>query len=361
MNMSDPVDVVPEEAVKLVGQFVKRGRELQDVQPLISYYCYLYAAQLILESKLHMETEGVALYIETLLNKIEENRKAIEENAPKLAGILSDKEKSFKLVLSFSLSIFNRAFKDIEIHTASKGTVVSFMAFLNFIQVLNLWPEFYSLHADDLQRQIKYAKFHSNRILKAIKSNMDPNDYITPDDEEELLNLMQSTEGDDHVKHSEDEKEDAETTQIEEKGNVDTNAFTSLPEAPKDIQGEITMPSAPVLIKGLKNSLGLPSTPEFSDVSTTRETVPAENAKPPTLPVKPGKATKTPAPSTITHAPIVESKILSKEDVEKIWSKSEIISNAQRKAKFAISALNYEDIETAIKELQDALKLLRGE
>jgi len=37
---------------------------------------------------------------------------------------------------------------------------------------------------------------------------------------------------------------------------------------------------------------------------------------------------------------------------------AEIIAKAQKHAKWAISALNYDDVETAVKELRGALKLL---
>ncbi|ODQ48396.1 hypothetical protein PICMEDRAFT_13978 [Pichia membranifaciens NRRL Y-2026] len=363
-DQNESVDEVPAAAVKLIGPFIKRGKELLNVQPLISYYCYLYAAQLILESQLHLQDAGVANYIEVLLNTVEGNRKIIESTSSTLADILTDKEKSFKLILGFSLSVLNKASGEIDSHTSSKSTVQSFMAFLNFVEVLKLWPELYQSQAADLHNQIKYAKFHSNRILKAIKSDTDPNDYVTPQDEQELSNFLQP--GAETTEKATEDATSAETvsppTFVEEA--PPNSSSINLPEAPSEIKGEINLPSAPVLIKGQKNSLGLPSAPQSSDTESTVDLhvqpKPVSSNRP-KLPAKPSSTTRYTQPLAPSPAVVAESKILSKDDVEEIWSKAEVISNAQKKAKFAISALNYEDIETAITELQGALKLLRGE
>ncbi|GAV29484.1 hypothetical protein PMKS-002985 [Pichia membranifaciens] len=354
------VNDVPAAAVKLIGPFIKRGQELLNVQPLISYYCYLYAAQLILESQLHLQYADVANYIEVLLNAVEENRKIIESTSSTLADILTDKEKSFKLILGFSLSVFNKASGEIDSHTASKMTVQSFMAFLNFVEVLKLWPELYQSHAADLHNQIKYAKFHCNRILKAIKSDTDPNDYVTPQEERELSNFLQP------AAEASEEATAVEAASpppfVEEASPISSSI--NLPEAPSEIKGEINLPSAPVLIKGQKNSLGLPSAPHSSDTESTLDVHGQPNSvpkSPPKLPAKPPSTPRHAQPHATPPAVVAESKVLSKNDVEEIWSKAEVISSAQKKAKFAISALNYEDIETAITELQSALQLLRGE
>ena len=372
----ESVDNVPIEATKLIGPFIKRGKELLNVQPLVSYYCYLYSAQLILESQLHLTQSSVATYIEVLLNAIEEFRKDLEttnetKSASVTTEILTDKEKSFKLVLGFALSIFNNASKDIETHTASKRTVQSFMAFLDFIQVTQLWPEFYSGKQEQIHKQIKYAKFHSNRIMKAIKNGEDANDYITRTDEQELNTLLGEGEADadaevkGDAEEEHDKLDDAEIS--EDRSSVDPveSDELSLPSAPSKIEGEMKMPSTPVLIKGRKNDLGLPTAPESSvspaAVAPTPVPAPPKIPEKPKVLSKPIVAPKAPTTTTTLASPAEDGKVLTRADVEKIWTKEEVIANAQRKAKFAISALNYEDVETAIKELQEALRLLRGE
>ncbi|KAG0688632.1 hypothetical protein C6P40_000717 [Pichia californica] len=341
----DPLGTIPQAATKLISPFIKRGKELHTAQPLISYYCYLYSAQLILESKLHLQDAEVAEYIEILLNYIESIMKEINTN--NLTEIINDKVKSFKLILSFSLSIFNKSFNEINMHTSSIKTVVNFKAFLDFIQVLNLWPDLYTQNLHDFHNQIKYAKFHSSRILKDIKANRDPNDYITPQDESELSQFISEPSKDDTSQLStlsptlssqyiSDNKEAEESVN----GNEDSWASNcSIDDDDDDDDDHIY---------------------NNNEKENNEQKAPVVPAKPPTIPSKP-VIKYTAVNQTQDKQHILESKILSKKDVEEIWTKSDIMSNAQRKAKFAISALNYEDIETAITELQGALKLLRGE
>lgn len=330
--MADTASVkeIPETAQKVVGPFVRRATEVHDVQPLVSYYCYLYAAQLILESQLHLQNEEVAEYIEVLLTQVETDRTAIEENAPTIAQLLKDKEKSFKLALGFSMQILNKAVKEIENHVATKRTVQSLMAFKDFVEVTKLWPELYQTKEEEITKQVKYAKYHSGRILKSFKNGEDPNEFVTESDERELEQLLGEPVKD----------EDAEL---------------SLPEPPATLPEEpsISLPAAPALIRGQKNSLGLPTAPE-----TQREETP-----PPALPEKPKVEESKTVP--VTPSPIPEppsnGTVLTREQVEEIWKRDEVINKAQKHAKFAISSLNYNDVENAIRELQEALKLLRGD
>lgn len=362
-----PVDNVPMEAVKLISPYIKRGKELANVQPLISYYCYLYAAQLILESQLHLKYEDIASYIEILLNAIEEQRKDIEESTNTFTEILTDKEKSFKLVLGFSLSIFNKCVNEIENHNVTKKTVQNFTAFLNFIEVIKLWPDFYNVQEGEIRKQIRYAKFHLGRILKAFKSNTDPNDYITENHERELDQLMDgSVNNVEDNNEGEDKIDGTILDNVEDKVDEPNDSSLALPETPAELPGELKLPVAPVLIKGQKNSLGLPSAPESSkaenDIITKPISTPTQPA--PTVPTIPKLPPKPQSFTTSNNVNVIEppsnGRILTRHEVEKIWDKEEIISNAQRKAKFAISALNYSDIQTAINELESALSLLNN-
>lgn len=354
---TDGVDAVPAEAVRLIGPYIRRGRELWNVQPLVSYFCYLYSAQLILDSKLHLQSEDVANYIEVLLSTVEENKKIIESSTPRLADILTDKEKSFNLVLGFALAIFNKAVEEVDGHVASKKTVQSFLAYLNFIEIVKLWPDLYETRLGDIQKQTKYAKYHSSRIMKALKANTDPNDYITATDEEAFSALMQAGPPDTTSGNTSD--------LISDHGSEGENPAggLSLPQPPVDSPNPLDLPTTPVLIKGQKNILGLPSAPESEEEEAS--CAPPELPVKPVLPDKPSSQEVKPpqkaAPKACTPLVNQESKILTRKEVEKIWTKDDIISSAQRKAKFAISALNYEDIETAINELQGALKLLKGD
>lgn len=201
------------------------------------------------------------------------------------------------------------------------------------------------------------------RILKALKEGNDPNDYISPEEESQLEQIPKEDAGEDD---SDAHGLPAAPTELNEPAD-ETETFTDsqldLPAAPKEIEGDLNMPIAPVLIKGQKNSLGLPSAPpdtpldlgvqaqeqEEDDEEEEEEKI---EAAPPVLPPKVSK----PTPKVAAEP----SKVMSRSEVEKIWKRDEIVQAAQKSAKYAIGALNYDDIATAVRELESALNALKS-
>ncbi|KAG7811924.1 hypothetical protein KL921_002190 [Ogataea angusta] len=330
------------DGLKIIEPFVKRAGELAGVQPSIAYLCKLYAAELILDNQLHQTSKEIEQYALQLLDEIEQEKAAIKESSSKSFEIINDPASSFKLVWGFATAIFDRSFKEIANHTATKKTVENFKAALDFYQVLNLWPEQLKDKRQQLDKYQKYAKFHATRILKAIKNGEDPNDYVTPEEEREVAGW---DDADSQKPESPSLALPNPPSEINspEKSPKDTPVETSppaLPSAPDSLEDSLNLPAAPAIIKEEPNKLGLPKTP----------------AKVPDLPAP--KPEPKPEPKSQPKTPAKPA--LSKEDIQQMMQTDEIIAQAQKRARFAISALNYEDIETAIKELQLALELLRG-
>ncbi|GMF02283.1 unnamed protein product [Ambrosiozyma monospora] len=188
--MSDqPIPQVPEGLKKLTGSYIKRARELESTQPVISYFFLMYTVQIILAKKLHLESPEASDFAVNLLNRIELIKAQFEESSPAIFQLISDNESGFKLVLGFANKIFAKAQKEIDGHTSNKSTAVSLVASCDFYNLLNLWPDYYSVEEEFIDKQRKYAKYHSARILKAFRNGEDPNDYISPEEEAELANL----------------------------------------------------------------------------------------------------------------------------------------------------------------------------
>lgn len=353
-----PLPPVPNEIQKLVGPYIRRATELAPYQPLMAYFCELYSAQLILEGQYHTSSPEVAQFTEALLNDIESLKKQLTES-DKIAAVISDNGKSYKFVLGFAGMIFKKAEDQVQSHTMTKQTAQDFRAAIDFYQLLNLWEPLYSADKPAIEKQIKYAKFQCALILKAYKNGEDPNDYTTAEEEKELEKLEGFEDAEEAVSTPKASsptspslpKPPSDVPTLPPKPSLSSTAPADidLPQAPKKIDGELDMPAAPVLIKGEKNSLGLPSTP--SD---------PEPAKP--KPTKPSVAAEKPAPTSrrtsTARRPSKVEKPMSSEDVNQIWRQEETIAEAQKQARFAISALNYEDVSTAITELEKALDLL---
>ncbi|ODV87611.1 hypothetical protein CANARDRAFT_194392 [[Candida] arabinofermentans NRRL YB-2248] len=342
---------LPEALTKVIGSYIKRSNELDKFQPVIAYFCKLYAVEVILKEKLHLQSKEIETYAFHLLDQIEVIKAEFKESNPKISELINDRASSFKLVKAFSDSIFQKAFQEISNHTSSRKTVESFKASLDFYNLLNLWEDLYSENIGDIEKQIKYAKFHSMRILKAYKNGEDPNDYISPEEQKD-----DSAEIDSAFPPAPSGLQ----TPVASTSETDP-ATLQLPTAPDDIEDELNMPPAPVLIRGERNELGLPETPHLPPkLPPQPETPKSQQPKPVAKNVQTPKTHGVPNTTRASiHEP--ESHKISKAEIQKILRDDEIIAMAQKKAKFAISALNYEDVDTAIKELQAALNLLKGD
>ncbi|VEU23666.1 DEKNAAC105024 [Brettanomyces naardenensis] len=367
------ISSVPDEIRKLVGPYIKRAVELEQYQPVISYLGKLYSAQLILQGQYHLKSNEVALYTEALLNDIETHKKNLIESSDKIADVVNDKEKSFKLVLGFSNVVFAKADKQVQNHNCQKQTVMDFKASIDFYQLLNLWDDLYQNEKSEVEKRTKYAKFQCARILKAIRNGEDPNEFTTKEEEAELEEMgKESIEGSNVTDVSGSAvtgsappdlpetpsgiKPEVPQTELPSQSQFPSKDIdVELPKPPEDIKGELNLPVAPVLIKGEKNSLGLPSAPVEQEPKVGNLGRPEK----PKIPQKPASnAVVTSKPSS-RKSSLVSSHSAAPVNVDKIWQQEEVIAEAQKRARFAISALNYEDIPTAISELEKALKLLR--
>lgn len=268
----------------------------------------------ILDGGLHTSDDEVAQFAMKLMDEIEEARKGDDVI---LQEVIHDKETSIAYVVNFANKIFASAKLQIKEQKSTKSTAMALLASVNFYELLNLWPDEHQRLEDteELSKKIKYAKYHAARILKALKNNEDPNEYVAP--EEPVV----------------------ETSN--EQGEVDES--TPIEEAPPKFVDDREDDDEHVL--------NLPSTPssnptaEFSLPEPPKE-VPRHSSPPISTP-----SLKSPRRSLEEHHEEV--------NVEEILESSEIYSKAQKHSKFAISAMNYEDTPTAIKELEEALRLLK--
>jgi vacuolar protein sorting-associated protein VTA1 len=193
--------------------------------------------------------------------------------------------------------------------------------------------------------KIRYAKFHAARILKAYKNGHDPNDYEPPkadepDEEQELAELNAMP----------DEANAHEQQQTLAERSIDELDLPTAPGIAKDPEvppytGDselVELPSAP------------PVMPTVPDLEATE--LPDIPKAPSRQPLSKERAVSRPARRHSSTSS--SSKHITKQEVQHMMNESEVVSAAQKNAKFAISALNYDDMDTAIKELREALSLL---
>ncbi|KAK9464275.1 Vta1 like-domain-containing protein [Lipomyces arxii] len=291
----------PPPSLKFIQSFIVRAREMEKNDPVISYYCKYYAIEEALASKVHQTDAAAAEYVTELLDIIEK-----EKDRLKNQDTVNDEVVAQAYVEKFATRIFAHADKDIINKTASKLTAMNFLAAATFLEILKLFGE----PDKELLGQIKYCKFHATRILRTIAAGQDPNDY------EELA-----------VEAAEPATDLNLPTQ-----NLSLNGTPSSPPAPSSPPPSFT--SAP--------SLALQHTPS----------APLASFSPPLAADSPSSRS---APLAVNHE---QHRQVSKIEVQQIVDDAERISTVKKHARFAISALDYDDTDTAIKELKTALALL---
>lgn len=185
--------------------------------------------------------------------------------------------------------------------------------------------------------KIKYAKWKATSIAKAFREGRPP----TPGPAQPAAS--ESLENGDGVDSSEEVARQLIPhhnvgPSSPPAGSAEDYNFPTIPPA---------QPSSPPMSSGLPSPT-LPSAP--SDL-------PSET---PSAPLSPIRVIKPP----VTQRPAPSAPLAPPPDIEAEWQPepstldSETIGKAQKHSRFAISALNYEDIETAKKELRLALQLL---
>ncbi|KAH3684806.1 hypothetical protein WICPIJ_004221 [Wickerhamomyces pijperi] len=320
--------------------YITRSNELETPEPLISYFCKLYAVEQILNLGLHTGDDSISTFAMVLLDSIE-SFKANPENS-ELVEIINDKETSIAYVISFANSIFKNSLNQIVNQKSTKGTAMSLLTSTQFFKLLSLWSDRYEEleESEQLTKKVKYAKFHASRILKAFKNGENPNDYIPPVNDTETGDLL---------------KEESFSPNVEQTGSNATatpsaadisKSTESLPLVDKPEVDELGLPSAPKSIGDDKED----DIPLFVDEETQTDEPPVF-----VLPSTPQEI-KTSSEAMTHKTPEPEHHEI---DVNQIIETGEVYAKATKHSKFAISAMNYEDTKTAIKELEAAISLLK--
>mmetsp|Transcript_2850 Transcript_2850/g.2772 ORF Transcript_2850/g.2772 Transcript_2850/m.2772 type:complete len:425 (+) Transcript_2850:84-1358(+) len=405
---------------KSVVPYVSRSVELETINPIISFYCKIYVLEHILSNKLHTKDKEVEKFTVMLLDETEQLKSTEDESLHK---VLNDKTLSLSAVMSFAYQLFNQCLQDLQKYdgTTKPQLVSKFKAGLNFMNLLSIFTN--SSDAIDYSKltggkatdsnsfaelnksKIKLLKFQLSKILK---------------DQVEVHDQGLEAELDRELEHMGDNGTGVEDDAENSSENKTSDNELSLPGAPKSINedasdNELGLPGTPKFIddnnadetnketkhgdKSKNNEtsndedISLPQAPHFppddedddiklpgapkflpdndlshinksSSIQVFPPAKPDDNSKANhassnsrshgSYSIPPSKPTKNNQRANPQH------EHLTKENVSSIVDKAEQISKIQKHAKFAISALNYDDLDTAERELLQGLELLRA-
>ncbi|CAO3591262.1 unnamed protein product [Absidia cylindrospora] len=324
---------IPEE-LKYLAPYIQRGQELNSREPIIAYYAHYYAVKLAISRGPSNQVTNA--YLSHLLDALEQQKQALGVDNE----AIKDDLVGYAHVENFALKVFLSADNEDRSGQASKKTAKTFLAASVFLELLKTFGD---LDAE-VEAKIKYAKWKAADIIKALREGRVP----TP-----------GAPGEQQQDNEEDEDTMMTQPTMNTTGDADTDeSFTQaqpqLPSAISDFPSPPSNFTAPLAGQSNNQSEQIsPPSGKASSSSSTHSTSPAHSFSVPhtVSPPPPPPQQQQPLPP---HEPTTPS--IPQPATQNIPTVGPVqIAAAQKNAKWAISALNYDDIKTARTQLLDAL------
>ncbi|XP_009760792.1 protein HOMOLOG OF MAMMALIAN LYST-INTERACTING PROTEIN 5 isoform X1 [Nicotiana tabacum] len=147
------------EPAKLLLPYLQRADELQKHEPLVAYYCRLYAMERGLKIPQKERTKTTNSLLVSLINQLEKDKKSLELGPD-----------DHLHVEGFALNVFAKADKQDRAGRADLNTAKTFYAASIFFEILNQFGEL----QPDLEQKQKYAAWKAADIRKALKEGRKP-------------------------------------------------------------------------------------------------------------------------------------------------------------------------------------------
>ncbi|XP_021755657.1 protein HOMOLOG OF MAMMALIAN LYST-INTERACTING PROTEIN 5-like [Chenopodium quinoa] len=147
------------EPAKLLLPYLQRADELQKHEPLVAYYCRLYAMERGLKIPQSERTKTTSSLLVSLMKQLEKDKKSLK--------LAPDDHLHLE---GFALNVFSKADKQDRAGRADINTAKTFYAASIFFEILN---QFGTIQPDLEQKQ-KYAVWKAADIRKALKEGRKP-------------------------------------------------------------------------------------------------------------------------------------------------------------------------------------------
>ncbi|EWZ99908.1 hypothetical protein NW765_005826 [Fusarium oxysporum] len=377
-----------------VSRFINRANQLRSIKPAIAYWCEYHAVNQIVGKSLHTTDDDTFEFTKTLIERLEATKTERADD-----DAIVDNAAGQAYVEQFAQQTFERAERTMRANKVTRQTADTFDAAATFFDLTREWGE----PDPEVVKKIKFAKWNAARILKAIREGKDPNETnpnapepepevaLDPSDPEvQLLSGAPRAS----VEDAPDAGEPPSVptfTDAPPRIPDDPGYFPPQPEhQPQAPEPFVPSPLSQSPTPGLSGGppppppVGLPPAvspvPESSAQPATQippqpspqipTKLPSQFAPPPpepftpsappswtTTPSAPHPAVSNPAP-VIRQAPAPQPPAPAPAQTTGFATDQRDINQAQKHAKWAISALNFEDVPTAVQELRNALRML---
>lgn len=309
---SSDIDIPVPESLKPIRPYLLLAKQHDSKYKVVSYFCLRYAMETAMRLD-KRDAEGKK-FLFALMDALESRKKELADNE-----VFQNEVVCNSHVEDHALKIFLYADNEDRAGRFNQNVVKSFYKAGLLMDVLQTFGEL----SEQIQAQKKYAKYKAANISACLKRGETPKPGPPGDDEEG--NFLPS----DGASASQGPGIPPAHPNLYPPGQPPTEMYPPANSYPPQQPTNMPPPQHPAPVPRHMNA-GTP----------TNQTQPGAFA-PPTTPEQPPAGAMQPArTNSIQFAP-------------------EDYSKATKFCKFAISALQYEDVPTAIKNLEDALRLLK--
>ncbi|GAB7346623.1 hypothetical protein MBLNU459_g1761t1 [Dothideomycetes sp. NU459] len=362
--------------IKEITPFATRAAQLEKYKPIVSYWCNYYVIDQILAKGLHTTDDECMTYTTTLMDKLEQVKNEQAGN-----DAITDDVAAKAYIEQFALETFQRADDAIHSDKATRQTIDTFQAASTFLDILNM--SIWAPVDPEMTAKSKYAKYHAVRIAKAIKAGEDPNASNPKQPEPPVAGpsmQIDSSGGEElgreyrppTVESAPESKQPSRPASVVQASPLRTPCVD-----PPAVQPEHDV--SPIEPSSRQGSVGggyFPAAPTFTSESAV-PTMPTAHPILPTPDPTPSSADLhspsnfysqplQPPAQTLVQAPVQAPPPQFANPLPPVQAvppggyrtDDDSITLAQKHAKWAQSALNFEDVNTAVKELRLALQSL---
>ncbi|XP_070843994.1 vacuolar protein sorting-associated protein VTA1 homolog isoform X2 [Chaetodon trifascialis] len=311
--------------LKPIQHHLRTAQEHEKRDPVVSYYCRLYAMQTGM--KLDSKTPECRKFLVKLMDQLESMKKELADNDSITQEVVGNAH-----IENYALKMFLYADNEDRAGRFHKNMIKSFYSASLLLDVLSVFGE---LSEENIQHR-KYARWKATYIHNCLKNGETPQAGPIGMDEDREADEY-GAEGSSGLSHG--------------------GSFRGEQPSPSYKDQDQSLDPGPAPGIGFTSGPGSgptgPPTTNFNNIhippgAHAPANTPAE--LPPPTAVKP-----VPLPRSV---PTVDPTLLNVQQQGGVHLSPEDYTKAQKYCKYAGSALQYEDVGTAIQNLQKALKLL---
>lgn len=359
--------------LKNITKYLQQAKKLEKLDPLVCYYCRLYALQVGI--KIQNKSPDDLKLIGQIMTWMEQNQSVVQ-------GL--SKEDARAHVENFALQVFSQADNEDRNGHITKQTAASFMAAYTFMDVTRQFGEL----ASDIEQKIKYALWKAADITKAFKEGRVPKPGGFDEQMEDVGVPLAADSHPEEMKSATAQHVDSFST-----SSLSSHHFQPTPTAPS--LPYVPMSSAPAAAAGdipyQSNQLPLYPPPAQNDMFHPSPSVPPPSSIP-SNPQPSASASAPPATSPTNSSNIFSQRLAQREQssTNGIGStggvahashaasshsshnpnaanaratllgngRSAQLREAERFIKHSLGAIAFDDVDTTVIKLRQALDLL---